>query len=231
VDTQYNGMIVSFNGIPTMPRITGFALNTWHSFAISYQSAGPVKFYLNGAEVASATGATLSTAVSVFALGTNTHNAKYSFGGYIDDFRIFNYAIPNLAALTAEDTYAVVMADSFNCASDARLKKNIVNLDGALDKIDSIRGVHYHWIDASQPQSRQVGVIAQEIQAAYPELVMEGGNGFLSVDYPKLTAVLIQSIKELKAMEQEFLANWSLRDVEPSAALIRQRPDSDEGMN
>jgi cytoskeletal protein CcmA (bactofilin family) len=200
VDTQYNGMIVSFNGIPTMPRITGFALNTWHSFAISYQSAGPVKFYLNGAEVASATGATLSTAVSMFALGTNTHNAKYSFGGYIDDFRIFNYAIPNLAALTSEDTYAVVMADSFNCASDARLKKNIVNLDGALDKIDLIRGVYHDWIDESQSKDRQIGVIAQEIQAVYPELVMEGGNGFLSVNYPKLTAVLLQSVKELKAL-------------------------------
>jgi hypothetical protein len=100
----------------------------------------------------------------------------------------------------ADGAYATVLADGFNCASDARLKKDVVALEGALDKIDSIRGVHYHWIDASQPQSRQVGVIAQEIQAAYPELVMEGGNGFLSVDYPKLTAVLIQSVKELKAM-------------------------------
>ena len=93
-----------------------------------------------------------------------------------------------------------MIADGFNCASDARLKKDIVPLEGALDKIDSIRGVHFNWIDAAQPQSRQVGVIAQEIQAAYPELVMEGGNGFLSVDYPKLTAVLLQSVKELKAM-------------------------------
>ena len=100
----------------------------------------------------------------------------------------------------AADVYATVMADSFNSASDARLKKNVVTLEGALDKIDAIRGVHYHWIDAAQSESRQVGVIAQEIQAVYPELVMEGGNGFLSVDYPKLTAVLIESIKELKAM-------------------------------
>ena len=98
------------------------------------------------------------------------------------------------------DVYAVVMADSFNSASDARLKKDVSPLKGALDKIDSIRGVHYHWVDAAQPQSRQVGVIAQEIQAVYPELVKEGGNGFLSVDYPKLTAVLIQSVKELKEM-------------------------------
>jgi hypothetical protein len=48
---------------------------------------------------------------------------------------------------------------------------------------------------------------------------------------PLLHTPLDPELKELKAMEQEFLANWSLRDVEPSAALIRQRPDSDEGMN
>ena len=116
------------------------------------------------------------------------------------------YATKNAAKMAivngnpTADVYATVMADSFNCASDARLKKDVVPLEGALDKIDAIRGVHYHWIDAAQPQERQVGVIAQEIQAAYPELVREGGNGFLSVDYPKLTAVLIQSIKELKVM-------------------------------
>jgi len=92
------------------------------------------------------------------------------------------------------------MADSFNCASDARLKKDVAPVEGALEKIDQIRGVYYNWVDEAQPQDRQVGVIAQEIQAVYPELVKEGGNGYLSVDYPKLTAVLIQSIKELKAM-------------------------------
>ena len=48
---------------------------------------------------------------------------------------------------------------------------------------------------------------------------------------PLLHTPLDPNLKELKAMEQEFLANWSLRDVEPSAALIRQRPDGDEGVN
>jgi acyl-[acyl carrier protein]--UDP-N-acetylglucosamine O-acyltransferase len=107
---------------------------------------------------------------------------------------------PSSAPAVVADVYATVMADSFNSASDARLKKDVAPLEGALDKIDSIRGVHYHWVDAAQPQSRQVGVIAQEIQAVYPELVKEGGNGYLSVDYPKLTAVLIQSVKELKTL-------------------------------
>ena len=52
--------------------------------------------------------------------------------------------------------------------------------------------------DENQPPSRQIGVIAQEVQSIYPELITVGGNGYLSVNYPKLTAVLLQSVKELK---------------------------------
>ena len=116
------------------------------------------------------------------------------------EFVFFQDATSKIEDGSTGMNYAVVMADSFNCASDARLKKDIYPLESALDKIDSIRGVNYYWRDENQSKERQVGVIAQEIQVVYPELVMEGGNGFLSVDYPKLTAVLIQSIKELKAM-------------------------------
>jgi hypothetical protein len=104
------------------------------------------------------------------------------------------------AAASVPDVYATVIADSFNSASDGRLKKDIVPLDDALGKLDSMRGVRYNWIDTSASKDVQVGVIAQEIQSVYPELVREGGNGFLSVDYPKLTAVLLQAVKELKAL-------------------------------
>lgn len=48
---------------------------------------------------------------------------------------------------------------------------------------------------------------------------------------PLLHTPLDPELKDLKAMQQEFLANWSLRDVEPSAALIRQRPDGDEELS
>jgi hypothetical protein len=116
------------------------------------------------------------------------------------EFVFFEDASSQIEDQSGSPVYASVIADSFNSASDARLKNQIVNLDGALDKIDHIRGVYHHWIHENQPQERQIGVIAQEVQAIYPELVNEGGNGFLSVNYPKLTAVLLQSIKELKAM-------------------------------
>lgn len=97
------------------------------------------------------------------------------------------------------DQYAVLLADSFNCASDMNLKKNVVPLDGALNKIDHIRGVYHDWIDEKNDE-HAIGVIAQEVQAVYPELVRHGADGYLSVNYPKLTAVLLQALKELKAL-------------------------------
>jgi filamentous hemagglutinin family protein len=96
--------------------------------------------------------------------------------------------------------YDSLTVDTLECFSDMNLKKNIVTIDGALDKIDGIRGVYHDWINTKQSEDRQIGVIAQEVQAVYPELVHENENGYLSVNYPKLTAVLLQSIKELKAM-------------------------------
>ena len=83
--------------------------------------------------------------------------------------------------------------------SDIRLKTNVVTLPNVLDRIDKIRGVSHDWISAENNNEHTIGVIAQEIQEVYPELVSRGDDGFLRVDYGKLTAVLIQAIKELKA--------------------------------
>jgi hypothetical protein len=95
------------------------------------------------------------------------------------------------------DIYAGILADSFVSASDKNLKKNIVELPNALENVEKMRGVYHEWIDENQSQNKQIGVIAQEVQAVYPELVQESENGYLSVNYPKLTAVLLQSIKEM----------------------------------
>jgi hypothetical protein len=74
-----------------------------------------------------------------------------------------------------------------------------VTLPNVLDRIDKIRGVSHDWISSENNNEHTIGVIAQEIQEVYPELVSKGGDGFLRVDYAKLTAVLLQAIKELKA--------------------------------
>ena len=99
--------------------------------------------------------------------------------------------------LITSTVYGTMLAKTYDSPSDMNLKKNIVNLDGALDKLDNMRGVYHDWIDPRNTE-KEIGVIAQEVQKVYPELVYMGGNGYLSVNYPKLTAVLIQATKELK---------------------------------
>ena len=90
-------------------------------------------------------------------------------------------------------------------SSDERLKENIVPLKGALDKVNNLTGVNFDWKDLTDEERKtihshegsDIGVIAQEVQAQYPELVQQREHGYLAVDYQKLTAVLIEAVKEL----------------------------------
>jgi hypothetical protein len=94
--------------------------------------------------------------------------------------------------------------------SDARLKRRIRRLERTLDRLTGIRGVSYVPRHAGGPTGgptggppearRAIGVLAQELEAVFPELVSTpGGNGYKGVDYGGLTAVLLEAVKELKA--------------------------------
>jgi hypothetical protein len=88
-------------------------------------------------------------------------------------------------------------------ASDRRLKENIEVVDHALDKLSQINGVSFNWKDKkSHSADTQLGVIAQDVQAVFPELVLqsddEEGNDYLTVNYNGLVAPMIEAIKELK---------------------------------
>ena len=89
-------------------------------------------------------------------------------------------------------------------SSDVRLKKNVETYTGALQKITSIRGVSFNWKNDEFPDrgydaAPQLGVIAQEVEDIIPEIVNDGPDGYKSVDYTKMTAVLIEAIKEQQA--------------------------------
>jgi hypothetical protein len=66
-----------------------------------------------------------------------------------------------------------------------------------LDRIGKLKGVYYHWKD-DKKEKQEIGVIAQDVQQQFPELVNTDKNGILSVDYIKLTAILIECVKDLK---------------------------------
>jgi hypothetical protein len=82
--------------------------------------------------------------------------------------------------------------------SDRRLKKGFLLLSNSLSGIYQLKGYHYKWIEASRSQDLQTGLIAQEVQKIFPELVQTDEKGFLSVNYIGLIPHLIEAVKELK---------------------------------
>lgn len=88
--------------------------------------------------------------------------------------------------------------------SDARLKKNISPLQNSLQKILSLSGYHYKWIETTRDKNLQTGLLAQEIEKQMPELVKTDNDGMKSVNYNGMIPYLIEAIKELKG-ENELL--------------------------
>ena len=97
--------------------------------------------------------------------------------------------------------------------SDERLKEDIVIIEDAINKVNSIRGVHYTPNDVAESygynKNRKVGVIAQDIEKVLPEIVVPApfdtdengisisGKNYKTVQYEKIVPLLIEAIKEL----------------------------------
>jgi len=98
------------------------------------------------------------------------------------------------------DVVGNVHGNSFINSSDVRWKKDITTLPNSLNKIMNMRGIEYTWREDSPfgkvDRTRQIGFVAQEMEAVIPELVTTDPNGFKSVKYANVTAVLVEAVKE-----------------------------------
>ncbi len=101
-----------------------------------------------------------------------------------------------------------IIASGTIIPSDIRYKKDISTLESALENVLKLRGVHYEmkeeYKDKGFGNGTQVGVIAQEVEKVYPELVVTHSDGFKGVDYSKFTPILIEAIKEQQEMILEL---------------------------
>lgn len=81
-------------------------------------------------------------------------------------------------------------------SSDERLKTDVKPLEGALDKLGKIRAVSFEFKGSDR---RKFGVIAQEVQKVYPNLVVPMDKTYLGVDYMGMIGPLLGAVHELKA--------------------------------
>jgi len=139
-----------------------------------------------------------SSNASYAALFHNTGSNYYCYIGYLN-------------------SYSIICSGPGSIPSDARLKKDVTNLDGsALDSLMKLRPVSYHWKDQKKGNRLEYGFIAQEVEKVLPNLVGEvkpttdaekqasGGGMLKTMQYEGLISPLVKAVQELKA-ENDYL--------------------------
>ena len=162
-----------------------------------------------------------NSSTGVFTIPTNT-NQLTNGAGYVTSSGVTSVAtgkgltggtITSTGTLSLSGSYTGTWAVSGGITatgevtayfSDLRLKTNIVPIADALSKVEAINGVTFDPNEAALALGidarHQMGVIAQEVEAVAPELVCDSAfAGYKTVRYDKLTALLIEAVKELSA--------------------------------
>ena len=136
----------------------------------------------------------------------NMASSNFAFESKVSDKDILfkgNDGGSDVTALTLDmsDAGAATFNNNVTAFSDERLKDNIETLEDGLDKVEQLRGVTY-----TRDGRENIGVIAQEIEKILPEIVLTANDemGTKSVDYSRITAVLIEAIKELSERVKEL---------------------------
>ena len=97
---------------------------------------------------------------------------------------------------TFDDAGHFTATGDITSSSDIRLKENLVKVESAVSKVNELNGYSYDRKDLGE---RQYGVVAQEVEKLFPEMVTTDVEGMKGVAYNQLTAVLIEAVKELSA--------------------------------
>jgi len=115
----------------------------------------------------------------------------------------------NLAGTGNRAVYSAPSGTLTNSSSDATLKTNVVTLTEQTEIVKQLNPVAYNWIDTKNlGEQREIGFIAQELEPLIPEVVGVNSDETLSVDYPKITAVLTKALQEaiakIETLEQRL---------------------------
>jgi hypothetical protein len=124
--------------------------------------------------------------------------AGWSLGvdnGDSDKFKICTqWAFPGSPVMTIERNGNLFVQDMF-ATSDIRKKKNFEPIINSLEIVNKLKGTYFKMINDNNDK-RKIGLIAQEVLQVLPEVVIEDSEGFLSISYSPLVALLIETTKE-----------------------------------
>jgi hypothetical protein len=87
-----------------------------------------------------------------------------------------------------------VNAANFNSTSDISMKENLSIIESPLEKISQLNGYTFNW---KSSKKEAIGIVAQEVEKVFPQMVMTGEDGVKRVSYDSLIPALLEAIKEL----------------------------------
>ena len=168
---------------------TGFlTLGASNSYGSISSGGSGATIYFNGAT----RGGTTTAASNTIVVATD------------GEFYITNGAANSTKFLLASNGNATI-SGTFTETSSLRYKENVETIKYGLDKVIQMRGVTYNKKDNGV---KEVGVIAEEIYEVLPEVVLKNEAGEIdSVSYGRITAVLIEAIKDLKKEIEDLKVN------------------------
>ncbi len=165
-----------------------------------------------------------------YGFGVNSSTLRYQVG--TGGNHVF-YA--NINGSTSKELFKIASNGNITAAgvisftSDMRLKKDINHLENVLEKLASVNGYSFHWQDKSNSDKLQIGLMAQEVEQHFPELVDENENGFKSVNYNGLVPVLLEGVKDLqKQLEQKSADIIQLKEAIEELKLQMTRLSNDK---
>ena len=152
------------------------------------------------------------TATSLTTSGATTAGSLTVDSVVIDGTTIGHSSDSDLMTLASG---SLTVAGDIILSSDARLKSNIVTLGPTLISLMQLDAKRYT-MKADKEQKQKIGLLAQEVQKVFPELVSEDKNGMLAVNYQALVPVLINALKEQEEQFQNQEASLiELEDIIP----------------
>ena len=158
-------------GLPQLPE----SLKNPHALTIQLNGAGDVVYDGSAVKSVNITAASIGAQVAGdYAAATHTHTEYLSSQG--------NITVNGNLTVTGE----ILSNNNVTAYSDIRVKKNIRDIDDSvIEKLKKVRFCNFEYKDCKDNRKR-VGVIAQELEELFPELVFEDHNGIKTVDYTGL---------------------------------------------
>lgn len=189
---------------------------------------GTLQFLANGAEKVRITPAglavnttdlsqgTLSVAGGLTSIGSRSSSIGYARMQYSADQNGIAFDVYNTSQGGATNWRGFRYDGDSNIDyySDRSLKTDIVDAEPMLDRLMQLSFRRFHWKDNAEPSAQhEFGVIAQEVQPLFPDLVSQGKDGLLMVGYGTFATIACKAVQELKV------------DVDDGMADIQQQLD------